>query len=310
MVKAYKGYEDHLASNLCEKNEDEKEAAARQAKVLISYNLPEGMSMEDIEIDGPDDGQKLTLRIYRPKNLSENAPVVLDIHGGGWVGGNLDIDNYRCIEIAQRTPCLVVSVAYRLTTKEVCYPKPLMDCLSALQYIYDHALELGVDKNKIALHGTSAGANIAAGLALYVRDHCDFELKFTILNCPVLTLDYVRDPSFRDLKEYRMRSKKPDENVDYLYLGGYTEDIPPIYAFAGYCKDLKGLCPHMIIVGEYDTLRDDGMRYANHLLEQQVPCELILAPRVGHGFCTVPEKLTQWVHEGVALSLRREFEMI
>ena len=107
-----------------------------------------------------------------------------------------------------------------------------------------------------------------------------------------------------------MRAQKAEENVDYIYLGGYTEDTPPIYAFPGYCKDLSGLGPHMVVVGEYDTLRDDGMRYVNKLLESEVSCEAILAPRVGHGFCTVKHPLTEWVHEGIAMSLRLEFDML
>lgn len=307
MVKAYKGYEDHLASNLAVKNEVEQEAAKRQFNVLVSYELYEGMTMEDIEIDGSDEGQKIKLRLYRPKNMTHPSGVIIDIHGGGWVGGSLDIDNYRCIELAQKTSCLVIGVDYRLTTKEIHYPKPLMDCFQALTYIVEHSEELGIDPSKIALHGTSAGANLAAGLALYVRDHSSIQIKMTVLNCPVLTLDYIKDSSFLDLKEYRMRASKPDENVDYLYLGGYTEDIPEYYAFAGYCKDLKGLGAHMVIVGEYDTLRDDGIRYATRLLQANVGCELIVAPRVGHGFCTVHEPLTNWVHEGVAMSIKREF---
>ncbi len=311
MIKPYKGYENHLTSCLAKKeSEEELKAVQAQGKELMSYTLPEDMTMEDIEIDGPDEGQKITLRIYRPSGLAEKAPVVLEIHGGGWVGGNLEIDNYRCIELAKRTPCVVIGVAYRLSSKEVCYPKPLMDCYTALNYIADHADELGVDVGKIAVHGTSAGANLAAGLALYVRDFGGPAISLTVLNCPVLSMEYVHDTAFQQLKDYRMRAEKPDENVDYIYLGGYTEDTPPIYAFPGYCKDLTGLGPHMVVIGEYDTLRGDGMRYVKSLLEAGVPCEAILAPRVGHGFCTVKQPLTEWVHEGIAMSLRREFDML
>ena len=312
MIKPYKGYENHLASFLAktEKSEEEVKAAQAQSKELLSYTLPEGMMMEDITIDGPDEGQKMVLRIYRPEGLTEKAPVVMEVHGGGWVGGSLEIDNYRCVELAKRTPCVVIGADYRLADSEVCYPKPLMDCYTALNYIYDHADELGIDHTKIALHGTSAGANLVAGLALYVRDFGGPEISLTVLNCPVLSLEYVHDAAFQQLKEYRMRAQKAEENVDYIYLGGYTEDTPPIYAFPGYCKDLSGLGPHMVVVGEYDTLRDDGMRYVNKLLESEVSCEAILAPRVGHGFCTVKHPLTEWVHEGIAMSLRREFDML
>ena len=125
--------------------------------------------MEDITIDGPDEGRKWCFG-FTDRRTHRKSPVVMEVHGGGWVGGSLEIDNYRCVELAKRTPCVVIGVDYRLADSEVCYPKPLMDCYTALNYIYDHADELGIDHTKIALHGTSAGANLVAGLALYVRD--------------------------------------------------------------------------------------------------------------------------------------------
>ena len=83
MIKPYKGYENHLASFLAktEKSEEEVKAAQAQSKELLSYTLPEGMMMEDITIDGPDEGQKMVLRIYRPEGLTEKAPVVMEVHG-------------------------------------------------------------------------------------------------------------------------------------------------------------------------------------------------------------------------------------
>ena len=121
MVKPYKGYENHLASFLAktEKSEEEVKAAQAQSKELLSYTLPEGMMMEDITIDGPDEGQKMVLRIYRPEGLTEKAPVVMEVHGGGWVGGSLEIDNYRCVELAKRTPCVVIGVVNRVADSEV-----------------------------------------------------------------------------------------------------------------------------------------------------------------------------------------------
>ena len=310
MVKPYKGYENHMASQVANKTEEDLIAARKQGEELMSYTVPEGMHIKDIEIDGPDNNQKLKLRIYKPKDVKENAPVVMDIHGGGWVGGNLDIDNYRCIEIAQRTPCVVIGVDYRLSNEQIHYPKPLMDCYTALNYIYDHASELGIDKNRIALHGTSAGANLVAGLSLYVRDFGGPNISLSILNCPALSREYVHDPAFQQLKEYRMGSQEPDKNVECIYLGDTSGKTPEIYAFPGYCENLEGLCPHMVIAAEYDTLRDDGIRYGTRLLASGVSCEMIVAPRVGHGFCTVKQPLTQWIHEGIAMSLRREFNLI
>ena len=138
--------------------------------------------MEDITIDGPDEGQKMVLQFTDRKDSQKNPAS----HGSTWrrLGWRKpEIDNYRCVELAKRTPCVVIGVDYRLADSEVCYPKPLMDCYTALNYIYDHADELGIDHTKIALHGTSAGANLVAGLALYVRDFGGPEISLTVLNC-------------------------------------------------------------------------------------------------------------------------------
>ena len=89
--------------------------------------------MEDITIDGPDEGQKNGASDLQTGRTHRKTPVVMEVHGGGWVGGSLEIDNYRCVELAKRTPCVVIGVDYRLADSEVCYPKPLMDCYTAFK---------------------------------------------------------------------------------------------------------------------------------------------------------------------------------
>jgi len=156
--KAYPGYEYNLnLYQIIAEGTEEEKAAAREAqrKYISGYTKPEGMRMEDITIAGGD-GQDMKLRIFTPAGLPEKAPIVIDIHGGGWVGGSLDIDNYRCIALATGTPAIVVSVDYRLSNAEVHFPAPLMDCYAALMWVAEHAGEIGGDAKRIALHGTSA----------------------------------------------------------------------------------------------------------------------------------------------------------
>ncbi len=308
-LKAYPGYEYNLNLYriLAEGTEEEK-AAAREAqrKYISGYTRPEGMRMEDIIIAGGD-GQDMKLRIYTPAGLPKAAPIVMDVHGGGWVGGSLDIDNSRCIALAVGTPAIVVSVDYRLSNAEVHFPAPLMDCYAALMWVAEHAGEIGGDAKRIALHGTSAGANLCAGLALYVRDHTGPDLSLVILNCPPLSLENTC--SRRQYPQFALSAGDKRDSVEMIYLGDQNGAAPSYYAFPGYCTDLELLPPHYIIVGEYDTLRDDGLRYAMRLMESGVPCELQVAPRVGHGFCVVDHPLTHWVHKGCCASLRREFGM-
>lgn len=308
---AYPGYEYHL--NLYDiiangSEEEQEKAREEQRKYISGYVLPEGMTMKDITINGPD-GDPLTLRIYTPANLPEHAPMLLEIHGGGFVGGSLDIDNYRCIYLAEHTPCIVIGVDYRLCNENVHFPAPLMDCYAALNWIYGHAGELGGDRERIAVHGTSAGANLTAGLALYARDHGGPKITMSVLNCPPLTIETFT--STIQNSQYSLGSGSFEESVEYIYLNdnGYNGGMPNYYAMPGYCRDLKHLPATYIIVAEYDPLRDDGLAYANRLLKAGVPCEAIVAPRVGHGFCVVDHPLTRWVHNGVCASLRREFGM-
>ena len=310
-ANAYPGYEYHL--NLYDiiangSEEEQEKAREEQRKYISGYVLPEGMTMKDITITGPD-GDPLILRVYTPANLPERAPMLLEIHGGGFVGGNLDIDNYRCIYLAQHTPCIVIGVDYRLCNSKVHFPAPLMDCYAALNWIYEHGDELGGDRDRIAVHGTSAGANLTAGLALYSRDHRGPKITMSILNCPPLTVETFT--STIQNSQYSLGSGSFEESVEYIYLNdaGYNGGTPNYYAMPGYCRDLRHLPATCIIVAEYDPLRDDGLAYANRLLKDGVPCEVIVAPRVGHGFCVVDHPLTRWVHNGICASLRREFGM-
>lgn len=307
---AYPGYEYHLNlyQIIANGTPEEREAAQQaQRKSISEYTRPEGLRMEDRVIAGGD-GQDMTIRVYTPAGLPEAAPIVMDVHGGGFVGGNLDIDNYRCIALATGTPAVVVSVDYRLAAPGgVHFPQPLMDCYAALNWLGGHGEELGGDPKRIALHGTSAGANLCAALALYVRDHGGPELSLVTLNCPVLSMENTF--SKRQYPQFALGTPVKREGVECVYLGGFDGNVPSYYAFPSYCTDLEGLPPHYIVVGEYDTLRDDGINYAVRLLQTGVPCELVAAPRVGHGFCVVDHPLTHWVHKGICGSLRREFGM-
>lgn len=307
---AYPGYEYHLNLYQIIANGTEEEKAAAQVaqrKSISEYTKPEGLVMEDRVIPGGD-GQDMAIRVYTPAGLPEKAPIVMDVHGGGFVGGNLDIDNYRCIALATGTPAIVVSVDYRLAAPGgVHFPQPLMDCYAALNWLGEHGAGLGGDPKRIALHGTSAGANLCAALALYVRDHGGPELSLVVLNCPVLSMENTF--SKRQYPQFALGTPVKREGVECIYLGGFDGSVPSYYAFPGYCTDLEGLPPHYIVVGEYDTLRDEGVSYAVRLLQTGVPCEMVVAPRVGHGFCVVDHPLTHWVHKGICGSLRREFGM-
>ena len=308
-LKPFPGYENHLFSYLREDTEELRKRREEQWQALVSYEPPAGMKIEDRVIPGGD-GQDMKLRIYWPKELPENAPMVLDIHGGGFVGGNLDIDVFRCASLAIRIPAVLVSVEYRLCVDGVHFPAPLKDCYAAWRWMREHAAELGADADRMGIHGSSAGGCLAAGLALYLRDHNEPAPALTVPNCGTYTPAIEESVSFQQLRELRMGPDNKALNAEATYLGGYDGSQPSYYAFPALAPDLGGLGAHFIIAGEYDTLRDSGIDYARRLLRNAVPTELFVAGRQGHCFTGAPHPYTDLIHDLIAASFRREFGLL
>ena len=305
-ITPYPGYEKHVALTL-ETDYEEKFSKEELQAAIRPYHLPEGMTMEDRLIPGVHEGEQLRLRIFIPAGLPEKSPVILDVHGGGFVRGNLDIDNQRCISLATLTECIAVAVDYRLSGPEVCFPDPMMDCYVAYRWIQEHGAEIGADPARIGLHGTSAGGNLAEGLALYLRDQGEMTPALTVLSCPAL--DDVRTTSTNQFGSL-VASREAYPRIGLVtYAALNCGEDPSYYALPAKCRDLRGLGPHMIITAEYDPLRDEGLAYALRLLETGIPCEILSAPRVTHGFCALQHPLSDWVHRGIAASFRREFGM-
>lgn len=302
----YPGYEEHVAATLLT---DESGAVDPGffPRAIRPYQLGEGMTQEDIRTPGPHPGQTVRLRVFRPADRGENTPVIMDIHGGGFTSGALDTDNRRCVALARLSGCIAVSVEYRLVSDEVRFPEPLLDCHAAYLWLTENAKQLGGDPKRVGLHGTSAGGCLSAGLALYLRDRGEQTPALTVLSCPRLDIGPTSSKlQFGPLKA----SRNPYPEVGYVRYSGLDGGVlPPYYAIPSQCGDLRGLGPHMVITAEYDPLRDEGLRYAMRLLENGVPCELLSAPRVTHGFCAIDHPLTEWVHKGIAASFRREFHM-
>ena len=310
----FPGYENQFKAQLRGDTPELNEARKANGAALVAFEKPEGMKVEDKMIPGPDEGQELHIRIFTPAGLPEKAPAVLDIHGGAWVAGNLDIDNARCAAIAVRVPCVVVTVEYRLSgTPEVHYPMPLEDCYTAYKWILDNGDYLGTN-GKIGLHGSSSGGNLAAGLALYLRDRNEHQPELTVLNCPCTSNGFNEDYSYHQNFELRMGPDAKAIGAENAYLGGYFEGLggkmPSHYAFPLYANDVGMLGPHFVLVGEYDTLRDDGLKYAWRLLKAGVPTEIMLGARSCHCWTAVPGVYTDLTHDSIALSYQREFGLL
>ncbi len=258
--------------------------AARLALDALLASLPKppppaGVTIEDIEGPGVNGGPAVRVRVYRPANQSGSIPALFWIHGGGMVLGSVERDDPRCASIASSLGIVVVSVDYRLAPEHP-YPAPMDDCYAGLTWLAKSAAELSVDPERIAIGGASAGAGLAAGLALLARDRGGPAICFQQLVYPMIDDRNSTASSFA-IADTRVWNRESNLIGWSSYLGELTE--PPIYAAPARAVDLAGLPPAYISVGSLDMFLDEDVDYARRLLAAGVAAELHVYPGAFHG---------------------------
>jgi acetyl esterase/lipase len=226
------------------------------------------------------DDPRVVVRVHRPRGVDGPLPCVYSIHGGGYVLGSYDMDDAKFDRWCPAFPCVGVSVEYRLAP-EAPYPGPLDDCYAGLQWIHDHAAELGIAPDRIGIAGVSAGGGLAAALALLVRDRGELTVAFQLLECPML--DDRQTTSSSRLDGLPIWSRESNEFGWRAYLGDLYGGDVPAYAAPARATDLTGLPPALVIVGGADGFRDEDIDYALRLNQSGVPTELHVLPGAPHG---------------------------
>lgn len=268
------------------------------------FTPPEDLEVYDTHVPGLNGNPDVPIRVYRKRGL-KSLPLLLNIHGGGFVAGTLDMDNYTCMGFALNVPCVVISVDYRLAPQYF-FPAALEDCYSVLKYAYENPGDFGIDAEKIAVFGSSAGGNLAAGLCLYNRDNNGPRISMQILNYPAVDFLTNTNSAMQLFDDGPLVKGRELSDLTKMYLGECNGTAPSYYAIPNSATDLSGLPPAFIITCEYDPLRDAGIKYAQRLMEFAIPTELYSLGRVPHGFDIVQAPLTGWIKEGMYLALKRE----
>jgi acetyl esterase/lipase len=241
-----------------------------------------GVQFEDRWIPGGPGDPEVAIRIYRPEERRAPA-AIYSVHGGGFISGNLETEHALNVRLARELGVIVVAVDYRLAP-ETPFPGPLDDVYAGLVWIAEHADELRIDPQRIALQGTSAGGGLCAALALLARDRKGPHIAFQFLGVPELD-DRLTTASMTAFTDTPMWDR-PNAVASWdHYLGAGragTGDVS-IYAAPARATDLGGLPPAYVSVMHFDPLRDEGIAYALGMLTAGVTVELHLFPGTFHG---------------------------
>lgn len=253
--------------------------AREAAKAFIDLQgEPEEIATEDRTIPGP--AGDIPARVYTPAGDGPK-PVIVYFHGGGWVIGDLDVCDNPVRRIANRTGAVVVSVDYRLAPEHV-YPAAFDDSYTATVWVAEHAAELGGDPERLATCGDSAGANLAAAVAIAARDRQAPRLAAQLLLYPVTDFDFTTE-SYEQNGEGYLLTKGSMQWFWAHYLGA-QELGKDAFACPARADNLVGLPPAFIATAEFDPLRDEGEAYAANLRTAGVDVAAKRYDGMLHGF--------------------------
>jgi acetyl esterase len=264
--------------------------------------LPEGVTTVDRTVPGVD-GNEIPVRVYSPTRDGAPVPAVLYIHGGGFVVGDLDTEHANAMSTADALGVVAVSVDYRLAPEHP-FPAGVEDCYSVLTWLAAEAVSLGVDPQRIAVFGQSAGGGLAAGLALMARDRGGPALCFQVLGIPELD-DRLETPSMVAFTDTPMWNRPSAERSWRYYLGEGANGETSPYAAPARAEDLSGLPPAYVSTCEYDPLRDEGIIYALRLLQAGVSVELHQFAGTFHGSTILPADVSRRQQAEMVDALRR-----
>jgi len=252
-----------------------------------------GIKGQWITIDR-ENGDSIRAIVNRPRTtLEDNLPAVVFTHGGSWVGGTaMDYDGY-CQTLADDLGAVVINVDYQLLFDKT-FPSPVYEAVDTVHYLYDHADEYDVDKNKIFVHGESAGGHIAACAAVVLTEE-NFPLRGAMYHYPFAT--FTARPEDEDMANgFDMLTAAFAKGVDLT--------VPELSPGAAPAEILEKHCPVFLEIGTNDVLKDQGELMAKHYEECGVDITVIRLEGATHGF--VPEDPTD--REQIVLQKKLEDE--
>ena len=258
----------------------------RRARPFNQPDLPHVAMTREYQVPGK--GGPIPVRAYRGVRTfpGEALPVQVYFHGGGWVIGDLDSHDWVCRAVANAANCAVVSVDYRLAPEHV-FPAAFDDAVAATQWVAANAGLLNIDPARIMVGGDSAGGNLAAAVAIALRDEGAVKLRAQILTYPIVDVTFQYDERFE--KGVALTNGGMRDFIDkYVPDTAQRRDwrCSPLFA-----QSLKGLPPALVLLAGFDPLYDEGEAYAARLRSEGVAVTLKEFPGQMHGFVSRPKML-------------------
>jgi len=227
-------------------------------------------------------GPDIRIEIIKPREPKyDNMPLYYSIHGGGMVMGSPVGDRTANAALAAQHGFCCVSVDYRLAPEHI-QPSQLQDCYSGLKWCIEHAEELGIDIQKVAVGGSSAGAGLAAGLALYIRDQKEFDIHHLRLRSPMLDDRTSISPDHPYAGEFVWTNRSNYFGWKSVLGHEPGQEGTSEYYVPARAKSLAGLPPTYISIGSIDLFIDEAIRFAQQLAFDGVLVELHVYPGYHH----------------------------
>lgn len=262
---------------------------ARASFVLMSMKLckrEDIYKVEDRKIEGYK--QEIKIRIYTPSK-DRPLPALIYYHGGGWVIGNLDTHDALCRSLANEAQYVIISVDYSLAP-EYRFPVAVEDAFLAVKWTYEHADELGIDKEFIAVGGDSAGGNLAAVVCYLANERNLPPISYQMLFYPSTGFEYT--DSYERYGEGYYLTKSTMKWFREQYLNDPLDTQNPLAAPMLISDEATRLLPPAyIMTAQYDPLCDGGEQYAKKLKKAGVETTYVCYPGMIHGFLGMTEAL-------------------
>jgi acetyl esterase len=232
----------------------------------------------------------LPVRVYRPRGAKTPLPLVVHVHGGGYVGTAVQCDWINS-HVAATLPAVVVSVEHRLIDRQTPLSAAADDGWDVLRHLIENAAQWGIDPAWVAVAGESTGGAIAALAAIRARD-VGLRLRAQVLvnPCVDLTSTALDYPS---MTQYADSPTLTRTRVDLLRRLAVPEGSDPRAVSPLYADDLSGLAPALIVIPTLDPLADHGRAYAEKLWSAGTPALLEEHAGAVHAFLSMPGLVPQ-----------------